>query len=255
MKFPYPIGIELTGVPEVPYDNPIEMNGFMQINWDRGMRERNSVRRSLPKPWRSKAHIDMHCLEVPSPILNTYQQAKNFFQITRRAMLKNGLKPHHPDVVCGGGHIHVGVMDPVLKQHVYNDICRRPWLPWIFSQPDEEWSCNNRRNDGELACAWLKDYSVCLTGYNTIEFRFFEAALNWREQWDHIDFVLRYMRYMKTTLPIIYPPLQSFRNLTQQDCITAFRKLLGALGLPYNRYEKYVKRNLLPRWELGRRRR
>lgn len=172
-------------------------------------------------------------------------------------MKKYKMKPHHPRVVCGGGHIHVGGLNMDQRMHVFHHVANRPWLPWIFSQPDEEESCDNIRTYTIWGVAYnTKTHSVSCSSYSTVEFRFFEAPLNWSEQWDHIDFTMRFVSYV---LGEERPPVRfwgkELQRISKQDCIVSFRKLLGALGLSYPRYEKYIQRNLLPRWRLNRRRR
>jgi hypothetical protein len=252
MKFPWTIGIELTGVPRKLFDTVIVRDdGFRGTDWDRVEKFELMMRSKLG----ICGHVDCHCFEVPSPPFKSSSSMRRWFLRVRRIMKNNGLTPHHPKAVCGGGHIHVKV-DNKLKSRLAKEIQSRPWLPWIFSQPDEEESCDNICSDGPEY--WEKGGSVRITPFGTIEFRFFESPLNWKEQWDHVEFVVKYIKYVGK---LKRPPQKTawttkeLSEFSQQDCITGFRKLLGALGLGYQRYEKYVKRNMLPRWELGRRRR
>lgn len=254
--FPHPIGIELTGVPKVPMDHwvPGYTNTTLEIKRRRKMYKSIS---SACNPYH--VQIDQHCLEVPSPKLHTLGEAHRFFTKVRGAMQKHGIRPTHPDVVDGGGHIHVGIKDIQLKYYIAKSILRQPFLPWVFSEPDESGSCDNTSNDGDLIY-FMKDYSARVTEHDTVEFRFFGAPLDWEEQKDHIDFVFKYIAYCKRRWKKKIPigpnvKIRRMKRMSSRTAIKHFRELLDQIGLPYSRYEKYVKRNLLPRWEDGRVRR
>lgn len=298
MKFSYTIGIERTGIPEKPLDtyrpayrvkrDAVEAKISEALN-------RHGVRYE-------DAGRDLHCYEVASKILHTEAEAKRFFTGVEKAFKACGVKPHHPDTVCGGGHIHVGMKPSRFRIEVVRDVCERFYLPWVFSQPDEEGACDNltayfnydsaavqagmKGHPAPYECEWRfdytaarllfpskvtraivnseldrKDFSIRTTDFNTIEFRFFEAPLDWSEQRDHLEFLFAYLAYMRRRYKAghrvrVQPrTLADLQEIQLDECITAFKKLCGSLRLKYSRYEKYVKRNLLPRWELDRVRR
>lgn len=263
MKFKYTLGIELTSIPEKPFDVEDKKvvcsdgSSYMTRDWEGHRIFVSKITRKLGKLKNPNysPHTDSHCFEVPSPIFKDSETMKKWFIKVRGIMRKNGLKPHHEDTVCGGGHIHVGIVDQELQDKLIKFVRHHYFLPWIFSQPDEEGACDNwcpREHKG-----WDKEGSVRDNG-PTVEFRFFESALNWPEQWDHVVFVNRYVDWVKkarNTHQKTKYTMKELNKITQKQTIKSFKALLTKLKLPYSRYEKYVIRNLEPRWELDRVRR
>ena len=290
MKFPYRIGVELTGIPRVPY-------GRVDFRSETAVRKAKQLLRARKILYWACGQDD-HCLEIPTKPVTTLAQLRTAFNDIRGVMKDLYLRPHHPDTVCGGGHIHVGIRNSGFALEIFRDVCERYYLPWVFSQADEATACDNlvaaidysddaikelvtsRRSSFLWASADTralfdespnahatvygpggKAYSISITGVPTIEFRFFEAARNWNEQWDQLDFLLRYLKFLKKRydsgfrMHVTPRTKRQLNRIQQEDAVVEFRKLLGTLGLKYARYKKYVDRNLRPRWELGRTRR
>lgn len=264
MKFKYTLGIELTSIPEKPFDIEDRKvmcedgSSYMSRDWKGQGEIRNAIGKELKGMCFDDCgvQIDVHCLEIPSPVFQDSETMKKWFIKVRRVMRKYNLKPHHDDVVCGGGHIHVGIANQEFKHKLIKSVRHHYFLPWIFSQPDEEGACDNwcpRESKG-----WGKNGSVRDSCCATVEFRFFESALNWSEQWDHVVFVNRYIDYVekrRNTRQKTQYSRKQLNKITQKEAIKSFKALLTKLKLPYSRYEKYVTRNLKPRWELDRIRR
>jgi hypothetical protein len=314
-RFPYPLGIEITSIPRISFDKRQEKQNAKERKeraetraWSlSGLGYPPTVRLAMADSVQAAlearkipfhdASSDDHCIEVSTKKLYTKNQLRNNFIRIRRVMADYGLRPHHPDMVCGGGHIHAGIPGSRFRHEVMRDVCNRYFLQWVFSQPDEEEACDNLvasidYNDpdikqylaGEYAptddgidniptkvkalfdpkdkdgcCS--KSYSVLISDLKTVEFRFFEAPLDWSEQWDQVEFVLRYVAYLKrqydsgTRIKVVPISFAQLQKITPEMAIIEFKKLLGILKLPYKRYAKYVNRNLRPRWRLKRERR
>src|SRR5216684_4170629 len=102
-KFPYTIGIELTGIPHIPYDtSTIKCDCSdpdckdMRVDYLRQNEDEEKIEKLIDKN-NGHIHVDCHCMEVSSPILFSLKETKQFFMKTRRAMQQLKLKPHHPD--------------------------------------------------------------------------------------------------------------------------------------------------------------
>lgn len=258
MKFKHTMGIELTAIPKVPFDMmlSVDHNGQSYSYTDVDLTQHQKILRGVKKAlgrYVGCIHIDSHCLEVSSPVFKDSVRMKRWFTKVRNTTKKHGMTPHHEDTVCGGGHIHVGInYENPLQKKICSSIRRDYFLPWVFSQPDEEESCDNG-GTGKNASMHQN--------YKTIEFRFFESAKSWREQWDHVVFVNKYIDLVERSEDPgrkfnRYPySREQLNKISQKQAIKSFKALLTKLELPYSRYEKYVTRNLLPRWELERVRR
>ena len=111
-----------------------------------------------------------------------------------------------------------------------------------------------------LEISGLKDMCVgpnIKKGKGTFEFRCIEAPLSFSEFKDQQEFFIRYFnmaRKLKNVSPVSFISNEQFQNITFSAAIVNFNALLDQLGLNPKRYIKYVERNLLPRWELGRKR-
>lgn len=92
----------------------------------------------------------------------------------------------------------------------------------------------------------------------TIEFRCIEAPRSLAEFRDQYEFFIRYMDYIRSIpvyLPAVKPRTKAeLQQVTRLEAAIGFNNTLRMLGLSPKRYEKYLKRNLYPRWELGRER-
>jgi hypothetical protein len=239
MKF----GVEVTGVPPTPFDD----------EW--AVPKLRRVVKNILAPKYPKVHIDQHCLEIPSPVFTSIGAFERWYKPLRRLLDAMGIFAHHEDVVCGGGHIHVEL--PLDRRRSYiKDLAMRPYLPWVFGMPDEEEAMDNFYDTSsfEFTSTWNKAKMVRVCR-NTLEFRFFESARDWSEQKDHLDFVQAYLAYMRRK-PLIkgIPPvasLDALQTIPQATAIDSFKTMCEHIGLPFTRYEKYVERNLLPRWSQG----
>ena len=297
-RFPWPIGIELTSIPIRKMED-YQLENLSYDITDILKHERIPYYRSYP---------DDHAIEVASKKLFNWDTTKNWFTSVRKIMSSKGLSPHHPRMVCGGGHIHVGSLPKRFHYEVFRDSAMRPYLPWVFSQPDEQESCDNplsltEYQDPSVEWFFLKGIQKSLTDeqkyllykvvtipyalfgdvdsifhrlverwyykqfaveinndHNTVEFRFFEAPLDWSEQKDQIDFTFAYLKYLmnryKKGYRVNVSPMtrESMNAISKNEARSQFNDLLRTLRLSPDRYAKYVERNLFPRWEKRRKR-
>lgn len=91
----------------------------------------------------------------------------------------------------------------------------------------------------------------------TLEFRCAEAPKSFSEFKDQQEFFMRYFAYalkLKSVPPITFISKEELQKVTPEAAHFNFQKLLKLLRLEPTRYEKYVHRNLYPRWEQGRER-
>lgn len=100
-------------------------------------------------------------------------------------------------------------------------------------------------------------------GEPLLEYRFFEAARNQKEQADHVDFGTAYIQWITDRNDIELPEYWAAnaveKNITYADllapwtlkrCQKEFMQFIGMLGLDKRRYKIYSTRNLAHRFEL-----
>lgn len=338
MRFaPYTIGTELTAIPR-RYDEEVYRSwrdNTANFVTSEVLPEALASVKKLMKARGLRAHcidIDSHCIEVSSPKLSRFADYKNWSIAVRKVYKDSDCYPQHPDTVCGGAHLHVGNIPNELKIALAKDMIMRPYLPWVFGQPDEcgamdvlfdkkSWihglisSRLNRRPDQwprdytrgdiwaldvlmndrhpmdakyrqDLSYAswdlrttfdpkvkknktpdiikqmdWSKDFMFRMSGYGTVEFRFFEMAPVWEEQELQAKFALSYINWVRkrqekgdeTKVRLIdNKELQALKSV---QVAGEFRGLCSEIGLDPAEYNVFIKRNLFPRWRDGRERR
>ena len=139
------------------------------------------VRHELKKKWKKidagREAVDGHCLEIQSPSMPNKQKALEFYADFDRLSRAGGFIPQHPDVVCGGFHLHFSVsqmaISKILSRHTTNHKLGAPdsrmikrvkretrkvfsiyqklmrecighyTVPWVFLHPDDVDSGNN----------------------------------------------------------------------------------------------------------------
>lgn len=117
-----------------------------------------------------------------------------------------------------------------------------PWRP----TPDEFKYLHGAK---ALACTGTKQGDT-----HTVEFRCVEAPKNEDEFADQVEFFARYLAEFKndTPAPLRFITDEALNAIPQEQAIEDFNRLCRTLNLDPKRYEKYVNRNLKPRWELDR---
>lgn len=241
-----------------------------------------------------RAYVDGHCIELPSPVFASSGDALRFYRIAKSIFRKHKITPQNPLTVCGGNHLHFSMRSEGHTSRVVRDLVSRYFLPWVFTQPDDTDSCDNiiankamlrmqKFEDlGFLPCREIYDakaYSY-LTGATkayylfhpkeslvsvsergvdsaqVVEFRGVEAPRNECEFADQFNFFNAYVRWAERREPkkFRFMSRAEFNRITPKQAVKEFRKLCRKIGIDPRRYDKYIRRNLLPRWELRRKR-
>ena len=241
MQLPFVMGTELTGI-HLGYKEGQERRPNYDWGWvdNRRNHDLNAVKRALHASHTQYhgAHHDDHCIEISSKKLETYTAFKQFSIKTRKALADQFYFPKNPTAVCGGAHVHVGLHGHKrLKYELCRDLIMRPYLPWIFGEPDENGAMNvlintadqfqeytqrlargeyinhyhnaryidalmkpfnHRTNYAQLSDWQGKNHMFRLApGYGTMEFRFMEMAPTWEEQELQLNFICQYMKWMQ----------------------------------------------------------
>jgi len=247
--------------------------------------------------WRQKrtkkVYVDGHCIEIPSPVFKTVEDAIKFYDICWSFLKKRDFQPKHNLTVCGGNHLHFGITDVSWIRAIFRDLISRHYITWVFTEPDDTDSCDNFNNNLmwfiERHCFGAiqeeqnqnniinllftnkniditkiddnKEQNICINNKGkTLEFRCVEAPRNRQEFLEQLEFFVAYVLWIKERMKekqFYAPKLLSRREiqrLNPQTAIKRFNQLLDKLGLDKEKYSKYIKRNLLPRWELDRER-
>ncbi len=153
MKLPFTIGYEMTGlVPNYAEHMVKDMFGeeLIEVVPDAdSLNEALSLviaaklKEKYPKNFNVEYYTDGHCIEFPSPVFNTTEAADKFFRTVKREFDAHKITAHNPVTVCGGHHWHFGISNKKTIRNIFRDFAMRPYIPWIFTQPDDTESCNN----------------------------------------------------------------------------------------------------------------
>lgn len=304
MQLPYTMGTELTGI-HLGYRNNAESRA--SYNWSmvdmRRDEDLNGVRRALHASHTRYhgLHHDDHCIEVSSPKLETYAAYKQFSVKARKALADHFYFPKNPTAVCGGAHVHVGLHGQKrMKYELCRDLIMRPYLPWIFGEPDEAGAMdvlinraatyqdylariarheyvnhmhneryfhalskpfNNRINYSQLSDWQGKNHMFRLApGYGTIEFRFMEMAPTWEEQELQLQFICQYIKWMQKrieagqTTEINLITDEAMQQIKPSTCSDLFEEMCYDINIDFEDYKPFIRRNLYPRWQNGRKR-
>ncbi len=153
-KLVHTMGIELTMMPPMLSKNPNTHDGRIVTGLAaviEGLMDRDA------KGLQARdAHKDGFAVEVPSKPMKTFGEIKRFYDYVSRTMRAVGLTPHHAHITSGGGHIHMGSVSLPVMINALRDIQNKPWLAWVFNEPDDSNSANSYTEDLEALDAKLK---------------------------------------------------------------------------------------------------
>ncbi len=308
MNLPFVMGTELTGI-HASYDEATSVATHRNLDFDwfefESRREaslknvRNDLRLAGLKI--HGIHYDDHCLEISSKKISDFASLKNFCIKTRKIMQNNLFFPKNPTTVCGGAHVHVGIKDMKIKYEIARDLVMRPYLPWVFGEPDEAGAMdvlinkkeefedyairvasnqpcygsysarflsalmlpfNPETNYNDLSDSIGKETMFRLSeGYNTLEIRFMEMTETWEEHELQLNFISHYIDWMlmriltNRTTHIKLITNREMQKIEPKVCADLFNELCYDIGLNPDDYAPFIKRNLYPRWQDGRKRR
>lgn len=197
--------------------------------------------------------------EFKSPRLKSLEEIKEYYLHCASIARKQKWPLTGKNWISGGGHLHLltnATKDLQFVTHVLEDACNRPYLSWVFSEPEQDdHSCPVLR----LPCVKKpEDWGRC-TGKSTtvhrtykdsFELRFFEAPKNWREQELHILFADKWLSHLlkqyKAGEKVVVVPRtkEELQKLPFDWCVSEFNALLKEIGLNPDDYAHFIKRNL-----------
>lgn len=276
---PFTAGIELTFLPSnVKSREELTAweEGDESTDW---CSKQEETARKLSKKLKGLYHdcgTDPCVVEISTRVLRSYGEAEWVCKKIIKAAKRVGLTNKVVDVCNGGGgHVHVGITDPVLRNAIYRDMANRPYLSWFFASPTDTVNCKavmgvytrhkpyssySRDNAGYwLSRPWEevknefyhseKYYAVRLHD-ETVEFRFFESYKDWAGYKEAVDFALAYCSWIQKrvnsgeSFVVKFKRLQTAINHFDDFdlCVSEFRELVKELGLKWSVYKKYVKK-------------
>lgn len=263
------IGIELTFLPEtIP---TVMAKDDYNIGWTLAARAYKEACVKKKMPMTQNIHADLGCVEYPSPILRSWEYSREWWHKATTIAEKMNMFTFNEKHEGGMGHIHMDMKEKEAIK-ILNDIKYRPYLTWIFATPNGSEYCSSILGEylrGTWEYTTINTFSSSrykivnwTSRYHTLEFRAFDAADSWETQEEHIAF---YQRYTQAVLKNKLNPLgnmdlgEAFQLycLYKSDidlCIQEFKRLIvDDLELPWNRYEWYIERNLIPAFKFGKR--
>ena len=217
------------------------------------------------------AGYDPDCIEVPTCILNSWGHAKQEIDKALAAAKERKLIAKNKGISTGGGgHVHVSGMKTLVKIAIQRDMQNRPYVPWFFADPDTTTQCNSADVDGHINCwymalngSWDKVaknpnkfcyqvnkfiHTYLHGGYKTVEFRFFDCFSSWEQYEESLAFAQAYCKWIEKKVgqgkkfPV---KIKNRRDVLEKyndydKCLKEFKELIADIGLPWNRYKKYV---------------
>jgi hypothetical protein len=183
VKYRWPIGIELTAIHK-EYREKYHGGRIRRASGSRVVKYPNDALLEPVIPFIKKAMkrqnlqctdvmIDDHCIEIPSKKLYSLAQTAAWSIAMRKIFASHDCFPKHPETVDGGAHIHVGIKDVQFKIEVFKDLIMRPYLPWVFGDPDEAFAMDNFIHRKDLVDGFLHHREIIKNdgfhGHNEIE--------------------------------------------------------------------------------------
>ena len=134
-KLVYKVGIEFTMMPPVcsgakgneRSDNDIADNYA-------------SILETIMNRKRFKVHEcgrDGRAVECPTIPLSSWGDVKKAYDVICGSMVDIGLVPSVEGSIGGGNHMHVGPMPARTMVNLFRDLQNRPYLAWVFNEPDD----------------------------------------------------------------------------------------------------------------------
>lgn len=219
-------------------------------------------------------------IEFPSPIMTKLSQIEWYYNLIRSVADGIGATVDNSKTNSGGGHLHV---TPIKREWtdweqyaIIMAMCEQPWLGWVFNDPDDSETAVSPapeitrsllrhpnadhwweyiRLSGDSVAVRPNDQTI-----TTMEFRIFQAPLNWAEQRLHVLFLNRWLGQVlkdpKRTVPKQMPAMsymfpQDLMGITFDKASRAFNKTLSAIGLDPADYAPFVERNMKVRYDKG----
>lgn len=145
VPFKRPIGIELTFVPKDPdpwHINPRNYIGSKSPS-DRSWKQLTALyiayANAAGLKGTGRIHVDYGCVEFPSPILRSWEQARSWYTDAMGVAELAHVTPYEETQEGGCGHIHMGNVNDKLRRKFLIEVWKRPWLTWAFVSPNVNW--------------------------------------------------------------------------------------------------------------------
>lgn len=193
---------------------------------------------------------DVHqTFEVHSPPIENWATFKRFYRFVTAQAKREKLPIKGRGWSTGGGHLHVSEEQPwpkELKLFIIEDRANRPYLTWVFNDPEDMSICHEltQLDEYQLEEGEAKIFAITIRR-RTIEFRLFEMPRNWDEQVLHIMFCEAYLSWAKGRE---VPGLLPHPEWTFDSAKGAFNDFLAEIGLDPYLYSVFVNCNLKARF-------
>lgn len=224
--------------------------------------------------------IDCGAIEVTSFPSKSWKEHLNFNQVIRTAAEKCKLVPQTDWCPGGGGHHHIDMGTLAQVDNLFRIVAARPYLAWMFLHPEDAkngltlntWFAAHNSYDYENEyCYWVGDLKgmypagrgSCITyRCGTNEWRAFDSAVDMEMQIEHTAFIQALVGFSKKTATKAKRS-QLFSSVAEaitlrteyatdfDKCAKEFLEFIELIGLPKNRYEKYIDMYLKPRLDWG----
>ena len=205
--------------------------------------------------------------EFKSPRLQSIKEIEEYYKYCAAITKKNKWPVSPRNWISGGGHLHVfnggSGFDREFESYVVKDVCNRPYLAWIFAEPEQDdhkcpvLNFHNVRGTIEWRHVVGHHCTVGCSPYSGIELRFFEAPKNWREQELHVLFADRWLSHLMKQykagkkVTVVKRTMEQLQKLSYKWCVAEFNALLKEIGLDPKDYKHFIRRNLKVRCDNG----
>lgn len=277
----YKAGVEMTFQRNCKTDRSFQKWSESAFWGDGLCRDKITLRNSIPSELVVRVEHDPDCIEAPTKVLKSWVDAKETIStILDCAAAKKFIAKNKGFSTGGGGHVHVSGMDNLTKCAALRDMQNRPYVPWFFADPDTTTQCNSVQTTpspfywrDQAYAALLDPWSKIVKGakkYNwswkyahtrihpsgTFEFRFFDCFMEYERYEESLAFAQAYMQWIaglvrkgkKFDVSIIKRSDLLDKYDDYARCLEEFQELVETVGLPWDRYKKYIS-NLDQRFE------
>ena len=232
-----------------------------------------------------KYYKDFHVIEIASEPIKSWTIFINWNKKIRTLAKKVNLTPDIDWVGGGMGHHHIDYQEPAVLDNLFRIVAARPYLAWIFIHPSDKKNAISLASwfiDVNTKCEWYERSPLCFITYKynniyplgrgnvlsircsfynkTIEWRGFDAAVDMKTQVEHTAFLQALVKHAQDTSSVkkktrLFKSVKAAKKLLDDyatnfdKCAEDFYEFIEILGLPKERYERYVDTNLKARIE------
>lgn len=230
-----------------------------------------------------RCYTDDHVIEVTSKPIKSWTTFINWNKKIRKFAENANLTPEVDWVGGGMGHHHIDFQEPKVLDNLFRIVAARPYLAWIFVHPSDKQNAisiaswfinyktkwfwyeysglyfstsayNDRYPSGRGPVMTVRD-NYC---NKTIEWRGFDAAVDMEMQVEHTAFLQALVKHAQDTATVekktqLFKSVKAAKKLLDDyatnfdKCANDFYEFIEVLGLPKERYERYVETNLKAR--------